>query len=68
MDWYIFWGKMINSGEVIIYLGRREGRYYEGVVFVLRKVVVRFLIEYYFVSERMIRVRFNIKFIKIFVI
>lgn len=32
---FFFWGGMINSGEVIIYLGRRDGRYYEGVVIVL---------------------------------
>lgn len=56
---------IINSDEIIIYLGRRDGRYYEEVVIILSKVVVKFLIKYYFVSERMIRVRFKIKFIEI---
>lgn len=43
---------MTNSGEAIIYSGRREGRHHEGVALVLRKVAARSLIEYHPVSER----------------
>lgn len=48
---------MTNSGEAIIYSGRRDGRHHEGVALVLRKVAARSLIEYHPVSERMSRAR-----------
>lgn len=48
---------MTNSGEAIIYSGRRDGRHREGVALVLRKVAARSLIEYHPVSERMTRAR-----------
>lgn len=50
-------GGMTNSGEAIIYSGRRDGRHHEGVALVLRKVAARSLIEYHPVSERMTRAR-----------
>lgn len=59
---------MTNSGEAIIYSGRRDGRHHEGVALVLRKVAARFLIEYHLVSERMTRARLNTKPIKTSVI
>lgn len=55
--YFFLGGGMTNSGEAIIYSGRRDGRHREGVALVLRKVAARSLIEYHPVSERMTRAR-----------
>lgn len=52
--WSDFGNSTTNSGEAIIYSGRRNGRHHEGVAIVLSKVAARSLIEYHPVSKRMI--------------
>lgn len=66
--WTDFGNNTTNSGEAIIYSGRRNGRHHEGVAIVLSKVSTRSLIEYHPVSKRMIRARLNTKPIKTSVI
>lgn len=66
--WTDFGNNTTNSGEAIIYSGRRNGRHHEGVAFVLSKVAARSLIENHPVSKRMIRARLNTKPIKTSVI
>lgn len=66
--WTDFGNNTTNSGEAIIYWGRRNGRHYEGVAIVLSKVAARSLIEYHPVSKRMIWARLNTKPIKTSVI
>lgn len=63
--WTDFGNNTTNSGEAIIYSGKRN---HEGVAIVLSKVAARSLIEYHPVSKRMIRARLNTKPIKTSVI
>lgn len=66
--WTDFGNNTTNSGEAIIYSGRRNGKHHEGLAIVLSKVAARSLIEYHPVSKRMIRARLNTKPIKTSVI
>ncbi|XP_062602942.1 craniofacial development protein 2-like [Saccostrea cucullata] len=62
--WTDFGKIMTNSGEVIIYSGRKDGRHHEGVAIILSKAAGKSLIEYHPVSERMMRARLDTKPIK----
>lgn len=59
--------KKISDGFIILFFGK-ENVYVNGVVFIINRSIEKIFIEWEFVSDRIIRVRFYFKYCKFIIL